>query len=57
VRYANGTLDVPGSPRVVFSPGHTYGHCALHLPDGDVLLAAARRGIQDADAPASRMLT
>jgi glyoxylase-like metal-dependent hydrolase (beta-lactamase superfamily II) len=22
----------------VFSPGHTYGHCALHLPDRDVLL-------------------
>jgi glyoxylase-like metal-dependent hydrolase (beta-lactamase superfamily II) len=57
VRYANGTLDVPGSLRVVLSPGHTYGDCALHLPDRDVLLAAARRGIQDADAPASRMLT
>jgi glyoxylase-like metal-dependent hydrolase (beta-lactamase superfamily II) len=38
-RFANGTLDVPGSPRVVFSPGHTYGHCALHLPDRDVLMA------------------
>ena len=32
------TLDVPGRPRVVFSPGHTYGHCALHLPDRDALL-------------------
>jgi glyoxylase-like metal-dependent hydrolase (beta-lactamase superfamily II) len=31
-------LDVPGWPRVVFSPGHTYGHCALHLPDRDALL-------------------
>jgi glyoxylase-like metal-dependent hydrolase (beta-lactamase superfamily II) len=38
-RYTDGTLDVPGSPRVVFSPGHTYGHCALHLPDRDVLIA------------------
>ena len=28
----------PGRPRVVFTPGHTYGHCALHLPDRDVLL-------------------
>ena len=37
--YRDGTLDVPGSPRVVFSPGHTYGHCALHLPDRDVLIA------------------
>jgi glyoxylase-like metal-dependent hydrolase (beta-lactamase superfamily II) len=33
------TLDVPGQPRVVFTPGHTFGHCALHLPDRDVLLA------------------
>ena len=31
-------LDVPGSPRVVFSPGHTAGHSALHLPDRDALL-------------------
>jgi glyoxylase-like metal-dependent hydrolase (beta-lactamase superfamily II) len=23
---------------VVFTPGHTYGQCALHLPDRDVLL-------------------
>jgi glyoxylase-like metal-dependent hydrolase (beta-lactamase superfamily II) len=32
------TLDVPGSPRVVFTPGHTAGHCALHLPDRGVLI-------------------
>jgi glyoxylase-like metal-dependent hydrolase (beta-lactamase superfamily II) len=38
-RFTNGTLDVPGSPRVIFSPGHTYGHCALHLPERDVLIA------------------
>jgi glyoxylase-like metal-dependent hydrolase (beta-lactamase superfamily II) len=31
-------LDVPGAPVVVFSPGHTYGHCALHLPAQDALL-------------------
>jgi len=31
-------LDVPGAPRVVFSPGHTFGHCAFHLADRDVLL-------------------
>jgi glyoxylase-like metal-dependent hydrolase (beta-lactamase superfamily II) len=33
------TLDVPGAPRVVFTPGHTYGHCALHLPERDVVIA------------------
>jgi glyoxylase-like metal-dependent hydrolase (beta-lactamase superfamily II) len=37
--YRDGALDVPGAPRVVPSPGHTYGHCALHLPDRGVLLA------------------
>jgi glyoxylase-like metal-dependent hydrolase (beta-lactamase superfamily II) len=38
-RYENGVLPVPGMPRVVFSPGHTLGHCALHLPDRDALIA------------------
>src|SRR3954453_19094725 len=38
-RYTNGTLPVPGAPRVVFSPGHTLGHCALHFPDRDALIA------------------
>jgi glyoxylase-like metal-dependent hydrolase (beta-lactamase superfamily II) len=38
-RYTDGTLPVPGSPRVVFSPGHTLGHCALHYPDRDALIA------------------
>jgi len=37
--FRDGTLDVPGAPRVVLSPGHTYGHCALHLPDRDTLIA------------------
>lgn len=33
-----GILDVPGSPNVIFTPGHTRGHCALHFPDRDALL-------------------
>ena len=38
--YRDGdVLPVPGAPKVVFTPGHTYGHCALHLPDRDVVLA------------------
>ena len=31
------TLDVPGSPRVIHCPGHTDGHCAIHLADRRVL--------------------
>jgi glyoxylase-like metal-dependent hydrolase (beta-lactamase superfamily II) len=34
-----GVLEVPGSPRIVFTPGHTAGHCALHFPDRDALLS------------------
>jgi glyoxylase-like metal-dependent hydrolase (beta-lactamase superfamily II) len=37
--YEGGELPVPGSPRVVFTPGHTHGHCALHLPDRDTVIA------------------
>jgi glyoxylase-like metal-dependent hydrolase (beta-lactamase superfamily II) len=38
-RYDGGALPVPGSPRVVFTPGHTHGHCALHFPDRDAVIA------------------
>jgi len=36
---AGAVLDLPGSPVAVFSPGHTSGHCALHLPQHDVLMS------------------
>jgi glyoxylase-like metal-dependent hydrolase (beta-lactamase superfamily II) len=41
VRYGDdsGTLRVPGAPRVVPTPGHTLGHCALHFPDRDAVLS------------------
>jgi glyoxylase-like metal-dependent hydrolase (beta-lactamase superfamily II) len=39
VRFDDGTLPVPGAPRVVHCPGHTLGHCALHLADRNVLIA------------------
>ncbi len=39
VRYEDGTLPVPGSPRVVFCPGHTQGHCAMHFADRDTVIA------------------
>ena len=38
-RYTDGELDVPGKPQVVFTPGHTLGHCSLHFPDRDTLIA------------------
>jgi glyoxylase-like metal-dependent hydrolase (beta-lactamase superfamily II) len=37
-------LDVPGNPRAVHTPGHSRGHCVLHVPDegaafvGDALM-------------------
>lgn len=31
-------LPVPGGPQVIFTPGHTFGHCALHLADRDALI-------------------
>jgi glyoxylase-like metal-dependent hydrolase (beta-lactamase superfamily II) len=38
-RFEGGVLPVPGSPRVVPTPGHTLGHCALHLPDRGAVIA------------------
>lgn len=38
-RCSDGTLPVPGSPHVVFTPGHTLGHCSLHFPERDALIA------------------
>jgi glyoxylase-like metal-dependent hydrolase (beta-lactamase superfamily II) len=39
-RYGDeGVLPVPGNLVIVATPGHTLGHCALHLPDRDVLIA------------------
>jgi len=38
--YEDGaTLDVPGRPQVVFTPGHTHGHCSLHFPDRGAVIA------------------
>lgn len=32
-------VDVPGRPRIIPSPGHTAGHCALFLPGSKVLFS------------------
>lgn len=37
-RFSNGTLPVPGRPRVIPTPGHTLGHVAFHLPDRDAVI-------------------
>src|SRR4051812_183285 len=36
---AEVVLDVPGRPRAIHVPGHTWGSVALHLPDRGVLIA------------------
>ncbi len=36
---AGAEVGVPGRPRVVFTPGHTLGHCALHLPDRGAVIS------------------
>ncbi|OBJ73399.1 MBL fold metallo-hydrolase [Mycobacterium sp. 1274756.6] len=33
-----GPLDVPGRPRPLFTPGHTFGHTAFHFPDRDAVI-------------------
>jgi glyoxylase-like metal-dependent hydrolase (beta-lactamase superfamily II) len=35
----DGPLDAPGRPVAVHTPGHTSGHCALHLPERGVVVA------------------
>jgi glyoxylase-like metal-dependent hydrolase (beta-lactamase superfamily II) len=37
--FTEGTLDVPGRPVAVPTPGHTSGHTSFHLPDRGALLA------------------
>ncbi|WP_314033599.1 MBL fold metallo-hydrolase [Dietzia sp. CH92] len=32
-------LDIPGRPVAMFAPGHTGGHCILHLPDRDTVIS------------------
>jgi glyoxylase-like metal-dependent hydrolase (beta-lactamase superfamily II) len=39
VTYRDGTLPEPGAPQIVPTPRHTSGHCALHLPDRDSVIA------------------
>lgn len=37
--FSEGQLQVPGSPSIVRSQGHTWGHCAFHFHDRDALIA------------------
>lgn len=39
LRAGDGTLPIPGEPRVLFTPGHTLGHCSFHFPDRDAVIA------------------
>src|SRR3954447_13366007 len=51
-------LPVPGRPRAVATPGHTFGHMALHFPDRDVVVwgAALVRGAPPPGRRAPRLV-
>lgn len=34
-----GTVDVPGRPHAIHTPGHTSGHVGFHLPDRGVVIS------------------
>ena len=36
--YADGATDLPAGLRPIHTPGHSHGHCALHLPERGALL-------------------
>ncbi len=36
---AREELDVPGRPRVIFTAGHTHGHCSLAFPERGAVIA------------------
>lgn len=46
-----GRLDVPGLPTMVHTPGHTSGHCSMHLPHLGALLAGDALMTEHAVAP------
>jgi len=35
---SEGELDIPGRPEIIFTPGHTYGHCAFYFKEQQALL-------------------
>jgi len=46
--FADGdVLDLPGSPRIVYAPGHTPGACAIHLPSRSAVLTGDVLGTLD----------
>lgn len=38
-RFRDGELPVPGAPQVLYTPGHTLGHCGLYFPQRDAVIA------------------
>jgi glyoxylase-like metal-dependent hydrolase (beta-lactamase superfamily II) len=38
-RYGSNGQGLPAGLQPVFSPGHTIGHCSMHLPERDALIA------------------
>lgn len=48
VTFSDGeTLDLPGSPRAIYTPGHTVGHASFYLPDRKVLFTGDALATRD----------
>ena len=48
VTFGDGdALDLPGNPRVVYSPGHTIGHASFYLPQRKTLLTGDALATRD----------
>jgi glyoxylase-like metal-dependent hydrolase (beta-lactamase superfamily II) len=56
--YGDGdTLDVPGSPRVILTPGHTPGSASLHVPMVDALFVGDAMSTMAMDGSTGPMIS
>lgn len=48
ITFSDGeNLDLPGSPRVIYTPGHTVGHASFYLSDAKILFTGDALATRD----------